>query len=78
MTDKQKEHDFNVALRERTRDLRKRSGLEPQQVADLIGVDIEAYKKYETRSPLPRYLIPRFARAVRVSIAYLMTGYEEN
>jgi transcriptional regulator with XRE-family HTH domain len=71
------EHTFNEELRRRTRELREGRELQQQQIADLLGVDVETYKKYETRTPLPRYLIPRFARLVGASISFLMTGYEE-
>lgn len=48
-----------------------------QQMATAIGVPFERYKKYETRSPMPAYLIPRFALHVSRSISYILTGKEE-
>jgi DNA-binding transcriptional regulator YiaG len=68
---------FEEAMCARTRMLRKKCNLPPQQIADLLGVELETYKKYETRTAMPRHLIPKFARFVGASIAFFMTGYDE-
>lgn len=46
-------------------------------MAAAIGVPFERYKKYETRSPMPAYLIPRFAQIVDRSMSYILTGRDE-
>lgn len=46
-------------------------------MATAIGVPFERYKKYETRSPMPMYLVPRFAQMVDRSIAYVLIGKDE-
>ena len=63
---------FEDSLRERTRQLR---GVRTQEeMAELLGVGFEAYKKYETRSPLPQHLLPKFAMIVGCDLEYLLTG----
>lgn len=54
--------------------LRVERGWTQEQMATAIGVPHERYKKYETRSPMPHYLIPRFAMQVDRDIEYLLTG----
>lgn len=58
----------------RTKRLRAESGRTQTEMAELLGVTYETYKKYETRSPLPHFLIPRFAELVHVEIALMFTG----
>jgi len=58
----------------RTRRLREASGKTQKQMAIALGITPDAYRKNEDRSPLPHYLIPRFAAIVGCSIEFLMTG----
>lgn len=71
------ELEFNDALCARVQRLRKERDWSQQQMATAIGVPFERYKKYETRSPIPPYLIPRFAMIVDRSVAYILTGRDE-
>lgn len=69
------QREFEDQLRKRVKRLR---GARTQlQMATLLEIEFEAYKKYETRSPLPQYLIPKFAMIVGCDIAYLLTGKSE-
>ncbi|MBS87170.1 MAG: hypothetical protein CMN64_04635 [Sphingobium sp.] len=72
------EGQFNDQLCARTQRLRIERDWTQQQMATAIGVPFERYKKYESRSPLPPYLIPRFAQVVDRSVGYILTGKEEN
>ena len=45
-----------------------------QQICTLLGLSQGTYKSYETRSPLPLWLIPRFCVACGVDIEWLLTG----
>ena len=72
------EGQFNNQLCARTQRLRIERDWTQQQMATAIGVPFERYKKYESRSPLPPYLIPRFAQVVDRSVGYILTGKEEN
>lgn len=46
---------------ERTAELREARGWTQQQMADALAIPLERYKKYEQRSPLPQWLVARFA-----------------
>jgi DNA-binding XRE family transcriptional regulator len=65
---------FEEALRARVIALRKaaKPRITQKQMADAIGIEFETYKKYETRSPMPAYLIPRFAEVIGQSILVVM------
>jgi DNA-binding XRE family transcriptional regulator len=68
------EAEFNHHFLERIARLRIERGWTQEQMATAIGVPHERYKKYETRSPMPIYLLPRFAMQVDRSVEYLVTG----
>jgi transcriptional regulator with XRE-family HTH domain len=65
---------FEAAFRERIRRLRKAKGLTAEEMALGLGIPADRYRKYESRSPLPHHLIPRFARRVGCSIEFILTG----
>lgn len=74
MTEWLNEADFNEQLRERVARLRDEGGWSQAQMAVLLGVPFERYKKYETRSVLPPYLAPRLAMLVNRDVEYVLTG----
>jgi hypothetical protein len=43
----------------------------------LLGVPQDTYKQYETRTPLPYRLIPKFIAACQISYEWLLTGQGE-
>ena len=57
-----------------TRQAREYPGMTRAEVAMMLGIKEEAYKKYEYRSPLPTYLIGRFCVLVRCNVEWLVTG----
>jgi transcriptional regulator with XRE-family HTH domain len=65
---------FNESLCARTRDLRDEKGYTAQQMAIALGIPPDRYRKYENRSSIPHYLIPRLAAICDVSIEYILTG----
>jgi DNA-binding XRE family transcriptional regulator len=65
---------FNDAMCARTHRLRNERGWTAAQMATALGVPAERYRKYEYRSPLPHYLIERFALIVGRDIEYVLTG----
>ncbi|WP_066770015.1 helix-turn-helix domain-containing protein [Sphingobium sp. CCH11-B1] len=77
MTQWPEEAQFNDMLCARTARLRVEREWTQAQMATAIGVPLDRYKKYETRSPLPPYLIPRFAMVVDRSVSYILTGKDE-
>jgi len=68
------EQAFNEALCARTHKLRNDRGWTSAQMATALGVPPDRYRKYEYRSPLPHYLIQRFALIVGREIEYILTG----
>ena len=76
MTLKNEQLIFENALCERVRALREAKGWTAEQMAIALGIPSERYRKYETRSPIPQYLIPRFAQVTDRSIEYILTGKE--
>lgn len=38
--------------------IRETAGFEPKEFAEALGLKVNTYQKYETRSLLPHYLIP--------------------
>lgn len=43
-------------------------------MATALGIPLDRYRKYEVRSPLPQYLVERFALNVNSTVHYVMTG----
>ena len=68
------EAQFNEALCARVHRLRNERGWTAQQMATALNVPPERYRKYEYRSPLPHYLIERFALIVGRDVEYILTG----
>lgn len=65
---------YESALCQRVRDLRDARGWTQMQMATALDIPYERYKKYETRSPLPHYLLERFALLVGQDLHYVVTG----
>jgi len=65
---------FNESLCARTHELRNERGWTSAQMATALGVPADRYRKYEYRSPLPAYLMQRFALIVGCDLDYLLTG----
>lgn len=58
------EQTFIRNFRQRTKELRINRGYTQKDVAEFLGIPLEAYKKYENRSILPQFLMPRFCKLV--------------
>jgi hypothetical protein len=65
---------FNEALCARVHRLRNDRGWTSQQMATALGVPPDRYRKYEYRSPMPHYLVERFALIVGRDVEYILTG----
>lgn len=68
------ELQFNEKLIARTHRLRNERGWTAEQMATALGIPAERYRKYEYRTPLPHYLLERFALQVGRDIEYLLLG----
>lgn len=66
--------DFLKGFCERVRAARKARGLTQMEMAAALGIGHEAYRAYEKRTPLPHFLVERFARITGVEIEYLFNG----
>lgn len=58
----------------RVKELREKRGITQQEMADLLGIPLERYKKYEQRSALPAWHLDRFAAIVGKDIGFVITG----
>lgn len=67
---------FEKELQARCKKLRLEKNWTAEQMAEALGVSADRYRKYENRSPLPYYYIPKFALVVDRSIEYVLTGKE--
>jgi len=77
MSDVNDELLFNQAYCARLRDMRNQRGWTAEQMATALGVPPDRYRKYEVRSPMPVYLIERFALIVGQDVHYIVTGKNE-
>lgn len=71
------EAEFNKALFERVRSLRRGRGWTAAQMATALGIPADRYRKYEYRTPLPHFLIERFALIVGCDIDFVLTGRQQ-
>jgi transcriptional regulator with XRE-family HTH domain len=65
---------YNQALLDRVKRLRIERGMTAERMAIALDVPAERYRKYESRSPMPHYLIERFAAIVGRDVEYILTG----
>lgn len=65
---------FNNAYCERVKRFREETNMTAAQMAELMGVPADRYRKYETRSPLPPYLIVKFCQIVGYDLEHLIMG----
>lgn len=66
--------EFKAAMIARVAYLRKSRNWTQEMMADALGIEMETYKKYETRSLLAHDLISRFAQLVDRDADYVLTG----
>lgn len=74
MAKDQAERDFNAAYKDRVKRLRKARFDSAEEMAKLLGIPDDRYKKYETRSMLPLYLVEKFAIAVGQDPLFVLFG----
>lgn len=66
--------EFDALYIARIRALRDLSGKTQREMALALGIEHEAYKKYEKRSPMPLALVERFAVIVGYPVEFVVTG----
>ena len=65
---------YEDAFRRRVRAARALYTDEPKTMARALGVREDTYYRYETRTMLPHYLIPRFCELTGITVDYLING----
>lgn len=65
---------YEEAFRRRVRTARALRTEEPKEMARLLGVREDTYYRYETRTMLPHYLLPRFCELTGVTVDWLING----
>ena len=67
-----KKSDFHREFIKNTRRLRIRAGFDDaKEFAGFLGIPYANYAKYETRTPLPHFLISRFCKLVHSPVKSL-------
>ncbi len=65
---------YRAAFCKRLQVIRDGTGLSQGEFAKLLGIHKDTYAKYETRSLMPLYLIPRVCEVAAIDSWYLLTG----
>ena len=68
MTDDSAVSAFRDAFITRTKQSREARGLTQREMAIALGIEKEAYSKYESRSCLPHHLVRRFCMVCNISV----------
>ena len=55
----------------RTKQAREASGFDPAKIAGFLRIKKDTYNKYESRTPLPQYLIPPFCDLCKIDADWL-------
>lgn len=69
-----KEREFIDSFTARVKALREAKGWSAETMADALRIPADRYRKYESRSPMPSYLIEAFALIVGRDVTYVLTG----
>ena len=69
---------FKEAIIARTKAVRENLGMSQTTLAGLLEIPQDKYKQYETRTPLPLNLIPKFCAIGQVTVYWLLTGTERD
>lgn len=68
---KQPTDPFDIRFAQRVKAIREAVGWKQKDMSEVLGIPLERYKKYETRSPLPHRLIAVFCKVTGVPEAQL-------
>lgn len=74
MADRMSESEEKAAFIQRVKLARMARYDAQKPMITILGIDQGTYKQYETRTPLPHRLIPKFCAATGVSLEWLLTG----
>jgi hypothetical protein len=65
---------FNNDYCGRVKRFREETNMSAADMADLLDIPADRYRKYENRSPMPVYLITKFCRIVGCDLEHLIMG----
>ena len=65
---------FNQSLCDRLKRARSDANYTQEEFAQMLGISVERYRKYENRSPLPVYLIPEVCEILGLDSWFVLTG----
>lgn len=74
MADRMSESEEKAAFINRVKQARMARFKTQGPMLTILEVDQGTYKQYESRTPLPHRLIPKFCAATGVSLEWLLTG----
>lgn len=74
MRDVMTPEEFEAMFIERTKALREHRGMTSADMATALGIPVDRYRKYESRTTMPHELLERFALIVGVTLEFLVTG----
>jgi len=69
--------DFNARFCAHTRAARKACRMTQARMAAVLDVTEDAYEKYESRSPLPHYLVGRFVEITGAELGVLFPAPDD-
>lgn len=65
---------FNNEYCGRVKLFREETNMSAADMATLLDIPADRYRKYETRSPMPAYLMAKFCRIVGYDLEHLLLG----
>lgn len=65
---------FNNGYCDRVKRFREETNMSAAEMAELLKIPADRYRKYESRSPLPVYLVASFCRIVGCDLEHLILG----
>lgn len=65
---------FNNDYCDRVKRFREETNMSAAEMADLLDIPAERYRKYENRGPMPVYLVAKFCRIVGCDLEHLILG----
>lgn len=65
---------FNNDYCGRVKRFREETNMSAAEMADLLDIPADRYRKYENRSPMPVYLIAKFCRIIGCDLEHLILG----
>ncbi len=72
MNERVSEGAYNKALAGKVKSARTLSPYGAKEIADMLDISLDQYYRYESRTPIPPYLIPAFCKITDIKMINLM------